>query len=565
MKKSAQTNNPNPQKSLDDILSNLHGLEAEALKEVVSGLIQKTREETETFYQQLLAEAEERHKAEIQALCEKFALSRQRMYGRKSESHPNPPEVFDEAETAAKDSTAEDDLAGLAPAKETSKGSSDTKPSSKKPRGKRSPLPVHIERVDVLLELPEDQRLCACCNQTMAEIGEEISEQIDVIPMQFRITRFHRKRYACGNREHKPAIAPRPPQVLPKSNATNAFLAMLMTMKYVDGLPLARIEYIFERMGLKVPRVTQARWLIQSAEQLKPLADIMKQVLFSSDFMHMDETGVQVLKEKGRDPTDKSYMWVQRGGPKGQTVVRFIYDPRRNGEVPVRLLQGWEGYLMTDGYAAYHKVGNWEGVELLACWAHARRKFVDAIKIQPKGQRGRANQMVDMIAELYAVEKTYREAEDAERYRGRQEQSKPILDRIKAWLDEQVDGTPPKGALGVAILYTVKLWPRLIRYLERGDLSIDNNPCENAIRPFVRGRRAWLFSDTTNGAEASALIYSLVETAKANGHEPHSWLHHVMRELPKAREMGVYDHLLPWNLDATDLTRDLYPVEAPTL
>ncbi|NBT46161.1 MAG: hypothetical protein EBT06_14955 [Gammaproteobacteria bacterium] len=172
--------------------------------------------------------------------------------------------------------------------------------------------------------------------------------------------------------------------------------------------------------------------------------------------------------------------------------------------------------------------------------------------------------MVAMIAELYAVEKDVRRAEDAERYHARLTKSKPILDRIKLWLDQEVEGTPPKGALGVAIAYALKYWPRLIRYIERGDLPIDNNPCEGSIRPFVRGRRAWLFSDTPAGANASALIYSMVETAKANGHEPHSWLNHVMRELPKAREMKSYDHLLPWNLNAADLIRDAYLREAPS-
>ena len=522
----------------------------------------EAEERHQTLREKALAEAEERHQAEIQALHEELALERQRLYGRKSESRPHQPEVFDEAETTAEGSTEADDQAGIPPA-ESAKEPANGKASAK-PRGKRAPIPPHIERRDVIIDLPEDQRICPCCNEIMAEIGEDVSEQIDIIPMQFLVTRTHRKRYACGHREHKPMMAPRPPQVLPKSNATNAFLAMLMTMKYLDGLPLARIEYILERIGLRVPRVTQARWLIQSAEHLKPLAEAMNQVLLGSDLILMDETTVQVLKEKGRDPSTKSYMWVRRGGPKDKTVVLYTYEPSRSGDIPVQLLKGWKGYLMTDGYAGYHQVGRNEGVELLACWAHARRYFVDVIKLQPKHKRGRADDMVAMIAELYAVEKEVRKAEDAERYHARLTKSKPILDRIKLWLDREVDGTPPKGALGVAIAYALKYWPRLIRYIERGDLPIDNNPCEGSIRPFVRGRRAWLFSDTPAGANASAMIYSMVETAKANGHEPHSWLNHVMRELPKAREMKSYDHLLPWNLNAADLIRDAYLREAPS-
>ena len=542
--------------------------QAEARHEVA---LAEALDEAEHRHQAAMAEIEERHKAEIKALHEKFALERQRLYGRKSERQSSQPPVFDEAEVTAQSSTEADDQAGIPPEPDVDQdaASASNKKAAIRARGKRRPIPPHVRRVDVLIELPEDKRLCAGCNQPMAEIGEQISEQIDIIPLQFVVTRFHRKRYACGHREHKPVIAPRPPQVLPKSNATNAFLAMLMTMKYVDGLPLARIEHIFERMGLKVPRVTQARWVIQSAEQLKPLAEALWNIQLEADHLLMDETPVQVLKEKGRDPTTKSYMWIQRGGPKGKTVVRFTYDPRRSGDVPARLLKNWKGYLMTDGYGGYNQIGGKDGVELMACWVHARRKFMDAIKVQDKekkgrDKKGRAHEAVALIAELYAVEKAFRKASDEDRYQARQSQSKPILDRIKAWLDQNAEGTPPKGALGEAIGYSLNYWPRLIRFIERGDLHIDNNACENAIRPFVIGRKAWLFSDTTHGAEASALIYSLVETAKASGHEPHSWLNHVMRELPKAREMKSYDHLLPWNLSADDLIRDAYLAEAPT-
>ena len=328
--------NPSDLKTLEEALSGIPSANLAAVQSIVDGLIQDALTEAEkvhkkalaeaeerhqTLREKALAEAEERHQAEIQALHEELALERQRLYGRKSESRPHLPEVFDEAETTAEGSTEADDQAGIPPA-ESAKEPANGKASAKA-RGKRAPIPPHIERRDVIIDLPEDQRICPCCNEIMAEIGEDVSEQIDIIPMQFLVTRTHRKRYACGHREHKPMMAPRPPQVLPKSNATNAFLAMLMTMKYLDGLPLARIEYILERIGLRVPRVTQARWLIQSAEHLKPLAEAMNQVLLGSDLILMDETTVQVLKEKGRDPSTKSYMWVRRGGPKDKTVVLY--------------------------------------------------------------------------------------------------------------------------------------------------------------------------------------------------------------------------------------------------
>lgn len=545
-----------------EALSAIEQRHAESMGKALSAAEERHREAMD----EALAAAEARHKRELQALYEKLALQRQRMYGRKSERHTHEPPVFDEAEATAQDSTEADDQAFIPPADESDKKASAPAGEDKKsakPRGKRSPIPPHVRRFDVFLTLPEDQRICPCCNEPMAEIGEQTSEQIDIIPMQFLVTCFHRIRYACGHREHKPLIAPRPPQVLPKSNASNALLAMLMTMKYADGLPLNRIEDIFARYGLKVPRVTQARWMIQSAEKLKPLVEAMHQVQLSSDLILMDETTVQVLKEKGRDPSTKSFMWVQQGGPKGKTVVRYTYDPSRSGDVPVELLKGWKGHLMTDGYAGYNEIGRQAGVTLMACWVHARRKFKDVVKLYPKLKEGRAHEMLAMISELYKIEKTYRKASEEDRYQVRQTQSKPILDRIKAWLDAQVDCVPPKGALGEAIAYTLKLWPRLILFVERGDLPIDNNGVENAIRPFVLGRRAWLFCDTPAGAHASALIYSLIETARANNLEPYSWLHHVMRELPKAREMGVYDHLLPWNLSAADLIREAYAAEAP--
>lgn len=285
----------------------------------------------------------------------------------------------------------------------------------------------------------------------MVEIGEEISEQLTIIPIKVEAITFHRKRYGCPTREHAPLIAERPPQVLPKSNASNDLLAMLITAKYVDGVPLARMEYILGRAGEIVPRVTLARWMIQTAEKLKPLEEAMNQVLTQYPALGIDETPVQVLKEKDRSPSTKSYMWVRKGGPPERPVVLYHYVPSRGKEVPVDLLKDWRGYLICDGYPGYDEVGKRDGVELLACWVHARRGFVNAIKLQPKGKKGRANEMVEVIARLYKIEKEHRLSDAEEGHRARQEMSKPILDEIRLWLVVNILSTPPKGALGEAM------------------------------------------------------------------------------------------------------------------
>lgn len=520
-------------------------------------------------HQKEVREAHAAYQEHIQSIYEQIRLSRQRLFGRSSEAHVGQQSLqFDEVEQTAEGSTEKQDHALIpvadAHATESEKAHPKAGRSVLRARGKRSPIPSHITRVDVTIDIPECERVCPCCKKTMVEIGEEISEQLTLVPMKVEAVRFHRKRYGCPTREHAPIIAERPPQVLPKSNASNDLLALLITAKYVDGLPLARMEYILGRAGAIVPRVTLARWMIQTAEKLKPLEAAMNQVLTRHPVLLIDEPPVQVLKEKDRDPSTKSYMWVRKGGPPERPVVLYRYAPSRGKEVPIDLLKDWQGYLMCDGYPGYDGVGKRDGVELLACWVHARRGFVDAIKLQPKGKKGRADEMVEMIARLYKVEKEHRLSDAEERHRARQEISKPILDEIRLWLDENIPKTPPKGALGEAMAYMNRYWPRLIRYCERGDLPIDNNETERAIRPFAIGRRAWLFSDTPAGAEASARLYSMVETAKANGLEPYTWLLKVMRGLPEAIKSGNWEHLMPWNLKAEDLITEAYGSTAPS-
>src|SRR5574338_668966 len=490
------------------------------------------------------AEQQKAFDARILELYEKIRLARQRLFGRASEAHAGQGWLFNEAEALLEAASEASEAAPLPAAAATEAGKEARPP---RPRGKRAPLPAELPRIEVIHALPEAERMCAC-GTPMVEIGEEVSEQLDIVPMQVRVLRHIRKRYACPKGDAAPASAPAPAQVLPKSNASNDLLAMLLTTKYVDGLPLARFEYVLARAGVAVPRQTLARWAIGTAQALQPIANLLRDTLLESDILHMDETPVQVLKEPGRAPTAKSQMWVSRGGPPGKPVILFDYDPSRAQAVPLRLLEGWKGYLMADGLESYGAIGIKEGVTRLGCWVHARRRFVEAARLMPAGKTGRAHEALAFIGKLYAIEKDYcRDLSAAERGAIRQSRSRAVCDGLRRWLDEVLPTVPPSTALGQALGYLHNQWPRLVRYVERGDLPIDNNPAENAIRPFVVGRKAWLFADTPAGAHASALIYSLVETAKANGFEPYTWLRTVLRNLPSATTAEHFEALLPWN------------------
>ena len=493
----------------------------------------------------------------ISYLFEQFVLLRRRQFGASSEQLSAQARLFDEAEALAQATTEAQDIAPIPPATAPAGKDSD-KDSNQPSRGKRSPLPADLKRVEVIHDVPESERTCPC-GTPMVEIGQDVSEQLDIVPMQIRVLRHIRKRYGCPGSTHAPVTAALPPQPLPKSNASADLLAMLLVTKFVDGLPLARFEYVLERHGAPVPRQTLARWVIGASRMLQPLHNLMRDVLLGGSLIHIDETVVQVLKEPDKKPTAHSYMWVQAGGPPDKPVVIYDYDPSRGGEVPVRLLHDYRGYLMTDGYDGYNALAKTEGIEHLCCWAHVRRRFVEAVQVQPQGTRGRADEAVALIGKLYGIERDHQHATDEARQLARQQHSMPILATLHVWLEKTLPIVTPKSALGTALAYLHKYWSRLTRYTERGDLPIDNNRCENAIRPFVVGRKGWLFSDTPAGAHASAVVYSLVQTAKANDMEPYAWLRRVMRELPAAKTVEDVEAMLPWNLRRADLNTKRAP------
>ena len=480
--------------------------------------------------------------ARIEQLQEQVALLRHKLFSPKSERSSEDADspqlaMFNEVEELIEAPAAE-------PAEAEAEAEEVVAPVKR--RGKRKPLPANLPRVEVIHELPEHERACACgaCKQV---IGEETSEQLEIIPMQVRVIRHIRKTYACKACETAPVTADKPAQLIEKSLASPSVLAMLLTTKYADGIPLYRFEKMLSRHGVEIPRQTLARWVIQSGEQLQPLLNLMRDKLLDYPVLHCDETRLQVLHEPGRDPSAQSWMWVQSGGPPDKPVILFDYTASRAQEVPLRLLDGYRGYLMTDDYAGYNAVAARDGIERLGCWAHARRKFVEAQKVQPKGKTGRADVALSLINKLYGIERDLKDADHNERLDVRQQRSQPLIDQLKAWLDKTQPQVAGQTALGKAVNYLARNWSRLVRYIEGGHLPIDNNRAENAIRPFVIGRKNWLFSDTPKGATASAQIYSLIETAKANGQEPYAWLRHILERLPAASRVEDYEALLPWN------------------
>ncbi|HNW35689.1 MAG TPA: IS66 family transposase [Candidatus Ozemobacteraceae bacterium] len=488
-------------------------------------------------------------------LEEQVRLLRSILYGKSSEKKivdgPTPEQPFlpfDEADT----STA---VPGITEATCIVTAHARQKPG-------RKSLPANLPRVDVEFDLPEDQKF-ASCGCPLTRIGAEITERLDIVPAKIQVLRYIRHKYApncsCEIPENAPGevrIASLPPQIIPQGIVTPGLLAHVMTSKYIDAIPLYRQEQQFMRLGLDINRGTLASWVRLTAEACQPIFELLQKEVRAGPVIYMDETRVQVMKEPGRANTTQSYMWVCRGGLPDRPAVTFRYYPTRSGSVAEELLAGYRGYLHTDGYAGYEAVGERDGIRHLACWAHVRRKFVEVVK-GTKGQHkaGVAQRVIDLIGKLYAIEDQAREQGliSDDWVAKRTSEARPVLDTMKQLLDEQRGKAPPKSLLGKAIAYASNLWPRLIVYLENAFLRLDNNLAENAIRPFAVGRKNWLFSGSPRGADASATLYSIIETAKANNIEPYAYLRLLFNEISSARTEADLHSLLPQYLDRSRL------------
>lgn len=480
----------------------------------------------------------ERLRRQNDTLLEALRIERHRAWGARSEKSPEQAELFDEAEDTPLESEDDEVVLEEEPAAPT--------PRPRRPPARR-PLPPSLPRRRLVHELPESERRCPC-GCTMVEIGEKRSEELEIIPAKVEVIEHVRKSYACKGCEERATVrtAAAPASMLPKSIASDNTLAYLIVAKYADGLPLYRLSTILARHGIELPRQTLSESVLRGAARLEPLIAALGEHLREGAVLHMDETRVQVLNEPGKAARSQSYMWVQRGGPPGEVVVHFSYEPSRAAAVPERLLGDYAGAVMTDGYEAYRRVARTGAFTHLACWAHARRKFVEAKKGQVKGASGRADVAIALIGKLYGVERAQANSDVEARERARQERSVAVLGQLREWLEESALKVPPKGALGKAVHYALEYWPELARYVENGAWPIDNNVAENAIRPFVIGRKAWMFSDSQRGARASANLYSLIETAKANGREPYRYLCWLFERLPTTPAEEILT-LAPWN------------------
>lgn len=505
-------------------------------------------EEIKAFF----AESEKRYQTEIKLLKEQIQVLQDKLFGRKSEKRPVDDKqllLFEEIEDNAVECIENEEV--------------EIPSYNRKKRG-RKPLPPELPRHEVIHDIAEEDKLCEC-GCTKSRCGEEVSEQLDIIPPVIRVIKNIRLKYACkaceGVESEKPPvmIAPVPPQFIPKSNATSGLIANIIINKFSDALPFYRQEKIFARLGIDIPRSTMCGWAIKAAEKCRPLIDLLHKEILSGPLINLDETTVQVHNEPGRKNTSTSYMWVFRGGPPNTPVYMFRYHPTRAGAVAKSFLDGYKGFVQTDGYAGYDFLDAIKGVYHVGCWAHARRKFVEASKVVKNSTfdktHSSADEAIEFIGKLYGVERQIRERNlnPEEIQRIRQESSRPIFDEFKTWLKKKSLIIVPKGTLGKAISYTLSQWDRLIKYIDLDCITPDNNLAENAIRPFVVGRKNWLFSDTPEGADASAIFFSLIETAKANNLEPYQYLKYVFGKLPLAESTEDYKALLPQYIDRKEL------------
>lgn len=476
---------------------------------------------------------------------EQFRLSQQRRFGSSSEkTNPDQMELhlFNEAEVEATSDQEE-------PTVET------ITYHRKKARGERDSKLENLPTETVEYRLSEEEQVCSCCGGALHEMSTEVRRELKVIPAEVKVVEHIQYVYACRHCEREEVNTPivtakMPAPVFPKSLASPSAMAYIMTQKYVESMPLYRQEQYFARLGVSLSRQTLANWILYGANMwLSLLYDRMKHHLLQQDILHADETTLQVLREPGRLATSTSYLWLYRTGREGPPIILYDYQQTRASKHPRKFLSGHKGYLHVDGYAGYHGLPD---VTLVGCWAHARRKFNEALKALP------ANVTAPVVAkeglyfcnQLFAIERDLKDVSPEERYTVRLERSRPVLDAFSAWLREQTPKVLPKSALGQAIKYCRSQWEKLEGFLLDGRLEIDNNRSERSIKPFVIGRKNWLFSNTPRGAQASAITYSIVETAKENGLHPFAYLNYLFEKLPNidTNDESQLDQLLPWSM-----------------
>lgn len=431
----------------------------------------------------------------------------------------------------------------------------------------RKPLPSDIPREEVIHDLPDAEKTCPCCGKARPELEDLVSEELDFIPAKIKVIRNIRKRYgSCGcdgfqSQEEIPGVvtAPGPARLIPGGIVTPSLAAHVVVSKFCDALPFYRQSRIFTRFGVELSRQTLCNWSMTAARKCEPLLEKLRELIRGGPLINMDETTVQVLHEPGRAAETKSYMWVMAGRapepkapvPGERKIVLFHYSQTRNSSIPEKLLGNFRGVLQSDGYAGYNAASSKEGIIHIGCLAHVRRKFFDAGKVMKGNDKGLAFDALRFIERIYAEENSLKmmNLPDADLLAERQTRVSPVLKEFEEWLYRRKGSVPPSLTLGQAVSYAIDQFPLIYRYLDHPLATPDNNAAENAIRPFVIGRKNWLFSNTPRGAHASAALYSLIETAKANGKEPMEYMHYLFSRLPKVRFESEWESLLPWDME----------------
>ena len=420
----------------------------------------------------------------------------------------------------------------------------------------RKAIDPAIPREERIIDISEEDKICAC-GAVLTRIGAETSEKLHITPPSIIVEKTIRPKYACtccegtADENNKTVrIAPVEPTMIPKGIVTPSLLSTIMIQKYERHLPFYRQEKQFQHIGARISRQNMCNWQQQAYGKLAPLFTLLHKTLKSGPVLQMDETTVQVMGEEGRSDTQKSYMWLARGGPPGKTVVLYTYRETRAAYHAKALLEGYTGYLQTDGYEGYDAaVRGMPGIVHIGCYAHARRYFFEASKATKKPQS--AEEGIKFIRKLYHIENEMREQyiDDEKTFLSeRRKHAEPVLNDFKTWLLKRKEEVPPTLLLGKAIHYSLSQWDKMAAYLESPYLTPDNNACENAIRPFVLGRKNWLFNKSPDGAESSCGMFSLIETAKHNGLVPWKYLNALFEKAPYAVSTEDWEKLLPWNI-----------------
>ena len=464
---------------------------------------------------------------QLKWLLEQIRIAKRKQFGSTSEkSEYDQIDLFNEAEATADTQVTEPELTTI------------EKHYRKKASKNKDRLPPDLPVEVIEHFLPEEEKSCPECGDILHIMGKEIRRELKLIPAKAVIVEHIKYVYSCRECEKNacsvPVIkAPMDNPVIKGSFASPEAIAHIMTQKFVMGSPLYRQEQEFNRNAILLSRQTMSNWLIRSTEDwLKPIYEKLHELLCKRKFLHADETPLQVLHEPGKTAQSKSYMWLYRtSGDADAPIILYEYQPDRKGIRPAEFLKNFKGYLHADGYSGYHSDLP-EEVIIVGCFAHARRKFDEALKCLPKENRKEslAYKGKQYCDRLFEIEKGLKDISYQKRLKEREEKARPILDEFLAWLKNI--NPAPKSSIGKAVFYTIKQWKYLENYLLDGRLELSNNRAERSIKPFVMCRKNFLFSNTARGAGSSAIMFSIIETAKENMLNPYAYLTYIFKTAP---------------------------------